>query len=322
MTLDTESVLERRRLRRRLSFWRSAGILAVVLLLGSFVLGKQGMSELGGGQQIARIAIEGAIMDDRDQLALLKKVAEADHVRGVILFVNSPGGTTTGGESLFEGLRQLGEKKPLVAQFGTVAASAGYIVGLGTDYIVARGNTITGSVGVLVQWPEVDQLMEKIGVRMQTLKSGDLKATPNPFEPLDDKTRVATQEMVIESYKWFAGLVEDRRKIKVSDVPGLEAGRVFSGREALQHKLIDQIGGEAEARKWLEGKGVAADLKIVDWKSSPSTSGWLISDMMSRVAHAMFGEAGQGISEALMGNGRFRTVGLDGLLSVWHPSEK
>lgn len=322
MTLETEAVLDRRRMRRRLSFWRSAGLLAIGLLIGSLAFGSQGLSGLSGPQQIARVAIEGAITDDREQLALLNRIAEADHVRGVILFVNSPGGTTTGGESLFQALRKLAEKKPVVGQFGTVAASAGYIVGLGTDHIVARGNSITGSVGVLIQWPQVDQLMEKLGVKMQTLKSGDLKAAPNPFEPLDEKSRQVTQEMVTESYQWFVSLVEERRNVKVSEIPGLEAGRVYSGREALKYKLVDEIGGEAEARVWLQGKGVPSDLKVIDWKPTPEGGSWWLSSAVSGLAGSLFGEAGRSISEAMLKDARFSTVGLDGLLSVWHPSER
>jgi protease-4 len=322
MTLETEALLERRRLRRRVSFWRSLGIAAAVLLVGGLLLGSEQFAQLGQPQQIARVAIEGAITDDREQLQMLKKVADADHVKGVLVFINSPGGTTTGGESLFEALRKIGEKKPVVGQFGTVAASAGYIAGLGTDHIVARGNTITGSVGVLIQWPEVDQLLDKVGVKMNTLKSGELKATPNPFEPLDEASRQATQQMVDESYKWFVSLVEDRRKIKVADVPGLPAGRVFSGREALQHKLVDQIGGEAEAVKWLESKGVTADLKVIDWKPSPPGGEFWLSSAASRAAGWVFGDMGRAAAEALTSRGLWRTVGLDGLLSVWHPAEK
>ena len=115
-----------------------------------FALGAAAIScrDRFGDKQIARVAIEGTITEDRDQLKLLKRIADDNNVAGVLVFVNSPGGTTTGGEALFEALRELAKKKPVVAQFGTVAASAGYIVGLGTDHIVARGNTITGSVGV------------------------------------------------------------------------------------------------------------------------------------------------------------------------------
>ena len=129
MTVDTEALLERRRLRRRLSFWRSLGIGAVVLLGGGALLGSESVTQWAQPEQIARVAIEGAIMEDREQLQLLKRVAEADHVRGLVVYINSPGGTTTGGESLFEAIRKVGEKKPVVAQFGTLATSAGYIAG-------------------------------------------------------------------------------------------------------------------------------------------------------------------------------------------------
>ena len=162
--LETETVLDRRRLRRSLSLWRGLGVAGLALAIGAFVLGGDKLATLSGKKQIARIAIEGTIMESREQLKMLKEIADADHVAGVLLYVNSPGGTTTGGEAIYESLREIGKKKPVVAQFGTVAASAGYIVGLASDHIVARGNTITGSVGVIVQWPEFAQLMEKIGV--------------------------------------------------------------------------------------------------------------------------------------------------------------
>ena len=149
-------------------------------------------------------------------------------------------------------MRTLAQKKPVVAQFGTVAASAAYIAGLATDHIVARGNTITGSVGVIVQWPEVVQLLDKIGVKMNEVKSGPLKASPSPFEPLDDASRKVAEGMVNDGFKWFVGLVETRRSVKAADIPGLLDGRIFSGREALQVKLVDQIGGEEEAVKWLK----------------------------------------------------------------------
>ena len=159
MSLETEAVLDRRRMRRRLAFWRSAAVLFVGLLFGALVFGSGDLTSLPGTKQIARVAIEGTITDDRTQTAMLKKIRDASHVEALIVFVNSPGGTTTGGESLYQALRDVAEKKPVVAQFGTVAASAGYIVGLGTDHIVARGNTITGSVGWLAQWPEVSEML-------------------------------------------------------------------------------------------------------------------------------------------------------------------
>ena len=321
MSLETETVLDRRRLRRHLSLWRSAAVLAGVIALGVMVSMRDEQPGFVAQHQIARISIEGMITEDRAQLELLRRVAEAKHVDGVILFVNSPGGTTTGGEALFESLRRLAEKKPLVAQFGTVAASAAYIAGLGTDHIVARGNTITGSVGVIMQWPEVSELLAKIGVKMNEIKSGPLKASPSPFQPADEPSRQVAQAMIMEGQRWFLGLVTSRRNVKTAEIPGLEQGRVFSGREAQTHKLIDEIGGEAEVVRYLEDKrNVKKGLKIVDWKPKRQTDwafGTSEAGLFGWLAGRMFGNLGARIAQ----DPNLGSVGLDGLVSVWHPGK-
>ena len=324
MSSEIETVLDRRRMRRSLATWRGAAIAALALAAGALLFGREDrLSGLLGEQQIARVVVEGTITDDRDQLLLLKKIGEADHVKGVVLFVNSPGGTTTGGESLYEALRQLSAKKPVVAQFGTVAASAAYIAGLGTDHIVARGNTITGSVGVLAQWPEVSQLLDKLGVKMNEVKSGELKASPSPFKPMDEASRAVMQSSIDDGFKWFLGLVESRRGIKAADVPGLVDGRIFSGREALSHKLIDEIGGEGEAVKWLEqNKGLAKDLKVIDWRPETSASWGFSSSVGGFLTGLGLAGGAAELRRLLTVVPGFDGVGLDGLVSVWHPSEK
>lgn len=322
MSSEVETVLDRRRMRRSLTAWRGAAIAALVIAAGAVALQGEGWSGLIAEKQIARVVIEGAITEDRSQLKMLKKIAEADHVKGVLVFVNSPGGTTTGGEGLYDALRELSEKKPVVAQFGTVAASAAYIAGLGTDHIVSRGNTITGSVGVLAQWPEVSQLMDKLGIRFNEVKSGELKASPSPFKPMDERSRQVMQDTIDDSFKWFQGLVESRRGIKAADVPGLLDGRIYSGREALTHKLVDEIGGEREAVKWLEEKrGVAEDLKIVNWTPDRDNL-WGLSPSSGGVWGAIFGPDVSRLTAVLARDPAISTLGLDGLISVWHPGEK
>jgi protease-4 len=322
MSLETEAVLDRRRMRRRLAFWRGAAVLFVGLLLGALMFGSEDLSTLAGTKQIARVSIEGTITDSRDQIAMLKKIKDASYVQGVIVFVNSPGGTTTGGESLYLALRDVAEKKPVVAQFGTVAASAGYIVGLGTDHIVARGNTITGSVGVLAQWPEVSELLGKLGVKFNEVKSGALKAQPNPFEPASEDARRVMQDTIDDGFQWFLSLVKDRRGIEPGEVAGLVDGRIYSGRQAVALKLVDEIGGEPEAVRWLEtSRGVPKDLKVIDWKPSEDGSWGKVTGSMSgalaRVAAAILGNM-MPLTALSPAVGR---VGLDGLVSVWQPSE-
>lgn len=321
MLSETETVLDRRRLRRHLSFWRVAAVVAAFVALGALLLARDDAAGLVGSDHIARVAVTGTITENRQQLKMLKKLAEDDHAKAVIVFVNSPGGTSTGGEALYQALRDVAAKKPVVAQFGTVAASAGYIVGLAGDHIVARGNTITGSVGVLVQWPEFTGLLDKVGIKYQEVKSGELKAAPNPFTPVDENARAVTKEMVEDSFRWFVGLVRERRGIDTAAVPGLEKGRIFTGRQALEQKLVDTIGGEDAAISWLEQKrGIAKDLKVVDWKpESDSRLGRL--GLTRSVARDLVSEAIVGAADALGAHGGSAPLRLDGLVSVWHPSE-
>ena len=322
MSLETEAVLDRRRLRRRASFWRALAVLAIVLAIGALAqFGGSRTRMIGEGKQIARINIEGVITEDRKQLELLKKVADARHVEAVILFINSPGGTTTGGEAVYEAIRKVSEKKPVVAQFGTVAASAAYIAGLATDQIVARGNSITGSVGVIFQWAEVSELLGKLGVKMHEIKSGPLKATPSPFQPVDEAGKAVAQEMIAESHRWFVGLVSERRGIDPAAVPGLTQGRIYSGREALTHKLVDRIGGETEAQRWLEdSRGVTKDLKIVEWKPSRDPAFGLFGEAAMAFARWLGGPIGEAAAR-IMDQRALATLQLDGLVAVWQPLE-
>jgi protease-4 len=323
MTFETETVLDRRRLRRRVSWWRALAVIAAVLVIGLVSAKTAERAGLTESRHIARVTIDKLITEDRAQLKMLQSIAENKQVAGLILFVNSPGGTTTGGEALFTAIRNVAKDKPVVAQFGTLATSAAYIAGLATDYIVARGNTITGSVGVIFQWAEVTQLLDKIGVKMNEVKSGPLKANPSPFQPLDEAGKAAAEQMVADSQKWFLGLVASRRNIDTRGVSGLEQGRIFSGREALTYKLIDEVGGEAEAVQWLEQKrDVPKGLKIVDWKPQRS-SDWTLVGASAAVIGYLFGDRiGGEIAQLLSNDHTFGTMQLDGLVSVWQASER
>lgn len=321
MMLETETVLDRRRLRRHVSFWRIAAVAAIVVAIGAVAFSNERVAGLVERKHIARVSISGAITENREQLKMLQKLAKDDKAAAVIVHIDSPGGTSTGGEALYEELRAIAKKKPLVAQFGTLAASAGYIVALASDHIVSRGNTITGSVGVLVQWPEFAGLFEKVGIKVNEIKSGELKATPSPFLPADEAGKAVTRDMVDDSFKWFVGLVRERRGIDTAAVPGLEKGRIFTGRQALEHKLVDELGGETEAVRWLEEKRqVEKDLKIVDWKPQTprrfSALG-LFGSIARDVTSDMLAGAGDAIAHHA-GSAPWR---LDGLVSVWHPSE-
>lgn len=316
MSQETEGILDRRRLRRKLGLWRGLAIIAAVFAFAAVAVVGTGANDLAQQDHIARIEIDGLITENRKQIELLKSIAQDDSVKGVIVFVNSPGGTTTGGEALFENLRKISAKKPVVAQFGTIAASAAYIAGLATDHIIARGNTITGSVGVIMQWPQFNGLLDKIGVKMNTVKSGDLKAEPSPFSDISPETKQLLENMIDESKKWFVGLVESRRKVSAQAIPGLLQGRVYSGREALKYKLIDEIGGEGAARLYLVNKRkLSAGLKVIDRKPKKEL-GWPFGES----AHA-----NNFVSALASWLGLDTLAGIparhaNGMMSVWQPS--
>lgn len=321
MSLETEAVLDRRALRRRVGFWRSAFFLLGVLGLGAFAY-VAGGPELTRPRHIARVTIEGLITDDRRQLQMLERLAKSKNVAGVMLSINSGGGTTTGGEALFEAIRNVAKVKPVVAQFGTIAASAAYICGLSADHIVARGNSITGSVGVIFQWPEVSGLLEKVGVKVNEIKSGTLKAEPGLFAPISTGGRQVAEQMVAEGQQWFLGLVKARRGVDTAAIPGLEQGRVFSGREALSYKLVDEIGGEAEAVRWLESRpGFPQKLRVIDWKLSSDNNFNLLRSVIGGAAGLWQGASNDAAFWAELDTIRSR-LSLDGLVSVWQPHEK
>lgn len=314
MASEAELIIDRRRLKRRLTFWRVVsillfigGLLALASDFGGFDLSKQ-------TDHIARVRISGLITGDQKTLDLLEEVAKAGHVKGMVLRIDSLGGTTAGSEAVYEAVRKIAKDKPVAAVMDTVATSGGYITAIAADHIVARGNTITGSIGVIFQWAEVSKLLETIGVQMQEIKSGDLKAEPSPFKPLSEKAREVSNQMVQDSFAWFTGLVAERRKLPLDKVKVLSDGRVYTGRQAMTEKLVDELGGEDKAVDWIKKeKKLSADIAVRDWEVPSEDSG-------------LFGlglRIGAGALEALGLPGlaeQAKLQKLDGLLSVWHPS--
>ena len=242
---------ERRHKWRRSAFWRGVLItLCVFVLLGVLVV------ILGGGPRfadhIAHVDLKGVIYNDPVLDATLKDVEENDKAKALILTISSPGGTTVGSEAVFERLRKISDKKPVVSVLGEVAASGGYIAAIGADHIIARGNTITGSIGVIMEYPDLTDLLTKVGITMQTIRSSEIKGGPSPFRKSTPEARAAEKVLIDESHQWFRGLVEDRRGLNGSKLDTVADGRVFTGRLALDLGLIDAIGGFDEAIEYLD----------------------------------------------------------------------
>ncbi|WP_422374372.1 signal peptide peptidase SppA [Roseibium sp.] len=322
MSVDIDALVDRRRLRRKVTFWRVATFVVIAAALVTGILLASGASGLSKrSAHVARIPIEGLIVEDRKTLKMIEKIGKSTAVKGVVISINSPGGSTTGGEALYQALRELSEKKPVVAEIRTIGTSAGYMVALSADHIVARYNTITGSIGVLFQFGNIEKLLETVGVEMEAVKSAPLKAEPDFYSQVSPEARAMLQSLVTDSYDWFVGLVAERRSLDATKARQLADGRILTGHEAMSEKLVDAIGGEKAAISWLETeKGVAKDLPVVTWSTKENLEELPFSSRVSR-------EFGKGIGSALLdpindAKGLIpRGLTLDGLVSVWQASD-
>lgn len=307
MVQDADSILDRRRMKRRLSWWRAAAIVAVAAL-ALLALGRYELDGalLPGTSYIARLSITGVIADDPSITEAIAQVADDHHAKALIVLIDSPGGTTTGGEILYRELRRVAEAgKPVVAVVGTLGASAGYLVAMAGDRIYALETSLTGSVGVLMETAEVTGLLDKLGVKTDTIKSAPLKGTPSPMEPLTPAARAAAQAVVDDTYNWFVDILADRRGFTRTEALALADGRIFTGRQALANRLIDGIGSEREATEWLaSARGIDADLPTRDIDPPLQTPG--ILDLLVGLS-----------KKALV----YERLKLDGLISVWHPQQ-
>lgn len=262
MSLETDLLLDRRRLKRRLFVWRSlAGLAVVVAALA--LLGAPGLP--ARRTHVARLSVTGIITENRKLTQAVSALADDARVPALLVFINSPGGSVAGGESLHGAIARVAAKKPVVAVMGGTAASAGYMVALPAARIFARDSTLTGSIGVLLQTGEISGLLDKLGVTAEAITSGPLKAQPSLTRPLSAEGRDVLHGLVMDMYEQFIAMVAGGRHIAAERVRELADGRAYTGRQALRLGLIDQIGGEPEARAWLAAdRKVSADLPIED----------------------------------------------------------
>ena len=298
MSLDADAMVDRRRLKRRLAFWRvAAALLAAAAIAAVWFQTRPG--EYADG----RLENSAVIVEDAERDPLLRRLAGDDRVRALLVRINSPGGSVAGSEELFLALREVAAAKPVVALIGTVGASGGYITALGAERSYARETSLTGSIGALLQSFEATDLLESLGVRPVTIKSAPLKGTPSPLEALSPDARTALQQVIDDSYAWFLGIVRERRQLTGAELAAVADGRIMTGRQARDARLVDAIGGEAEARDWLASeRDVSAELPTVDLDLDQDVP--LATRLIRGVAGNILNR------EPLI---------LDGLLALWHP---
>jgi len=317
VSFETDALVDRRKLRRKLTWWRVLAIAcAAIAVVGIGIAGGGGHLTRAGEPYIARIGIAGLITGDRETLQLLKDAAKSKSVAGVVLAINSPGGTVTGSEAMFDEIRKLATAKPTVAVVDGMAASGAYIAAIGTDHIVSLGSSVVGSIGVIAQYPNFTRLLDTVGVTVESVRSTPLKAQPSGLEPTSPEARAALQATVLDSYAWFKDLVKARRSLDDAQLAAVSDGRVFTGRQGLPMKLVDEIGREEQGVAWLESKGVPKGLQVRDLKRPERVLPRLpFSKALAEIAGL------DGVARRLARPvAAMEASTLDGLLVLWQPA--
>jgi protease-4 len=325
MALDADTIVDRRRMRRKLTFWRVFAVLlaiCIVVVIGTALRAPgTGMLTGAAGSSIARVTITGLIRTDRERVEALERLGKSP-AKAVIVHINSPGGTTSGSEELHDSLKRLKEEKPTVVVVDGLAASGGYIAALAADHIVALETSLVGSIGVLFQYPNFTDALKTLGIKVEEIKSSPLKAAPNGFEPTSPEARAAIEAIVKDSYAWFRGLVKDRRGLDDAALERVADGRVFTGRQGVQLKLVDELGDERTALAWLaKDKNIDPKTPVRDFRLRDR-----LSDLpfLHTAALATLEAIGlRSFAHRLEEWGAVQAMdrlNLDGLLALWHPS--
>ena len=263
-----------------------------------------------GGAHVARLSVTGLIAEDRKLTEAIDKLATDTSVKALIVAIDSPGGTVSGGESQHNAIARVAEKKPVVSVMGGVAASAGYMVAVPAARIFARESTLTGSIGVLLETGEVSGLLDKVGISAETIVSGPLKDQPSFTHKLSPGGRDVLHALVQDMYDQFVGMVASGRHMAPDDVRKLGDGRAYTGRQALGLGLVDQIGEERDARAWLAAnKNVSADLPVDDVATTT---------LLSRTLASSLGPLFDGVWKTVVS----QSVRLDGAWAVWQRSDE
>jgi protease-4 len=317
MSLDADAIVDRRRMRRKLTFWRVSAIVLAVAGI-AFVL-VPGNRLFPPGAYIARIKVQGLIRNNRDRVEALEQLSKS-RARAVIVHIDSPGGTTAGSQQLYDSLRALQAKKPMVVVVDGLAASGAYIAALSCDHIIAHDTSLVGSIGVLFEYPNFADALKTLGIKMESIKSSPLKAAPNGFEPTSPEARAAVEAVVLDSYAWFKALVKERRRMDDAQLAAVDDGRVFTGRQGVGLKLVDGLGNETTARVWLaREKHVPTITPVRDISLQPRFSEISFLHVAAWTFQAVGFSAFARHIEEWGAVQAVERLNLDGLLALWHP---
>jgi len=275
------------------------GVAALFLVMASSRRGGEGGQALFG-PRVAILELEGMIMDVDDLVRELRGYRDNPQVKAVVIRVNSPGGVVGPTQELHQALMRVREAgKPVVASLGSIAASGGYYTAVAADRIYANPGTLTGSIGVIFAIPNVRGLMKWAGVEMNTITAGKMKDSGSPYREMTPEERAYFESVLHDVHEQFIEAVADGRKLKVDDVRPSADGRVFTGRQAKELKLVDELGGFDEA--------AAAAAKMAGIKDDPPELEYpkkdrkLLEELLGEDARSVVGGAASSVMEGLTG---------------------
>ena len=282
MSLDWQILEENKKKSFRKGLWR--GIFISIILVAIFFLLSNFNNLSSNFPHIARISISGIIYDNIKLVETINNLSKNENVKSVFVKINSPGGTVVGSESLYVAIDRLSHIKPVISLMGEVATSGGYIVALASNHILARQNTLTGSIGVIIEYQNFSELSNKIGISIDSIKSGKIKGGQNPLSPFDPLVKNNDQKLVDYSFDWFISLIKNNRNVDPNVIDLVSDGRTLTGGMAMDLGLIDGIGSEKEALEYLETNYPSIKgLKVIDIEI-PSTNNFFFEEFFSRIS--------------------------------------
>ncbi|MBA3060354.1 MAG: signal peptide peptidase SppA [Nitrospirae bacterium] len=194
------------------------------------------------GEKVAVVRIEGPIMDSKNTIDEIKGYLKDASIKAIVLRVDSPGGAVAPSQEIYEEVKKATLKKKVIVSMGSVAASGGYYISAPADRIIANPGTLTGSIGVIMEIPNIEGLMNKIGVKTEVIKSGRHKDIASAFRKMGKEERLILQGVLDDVHEQFIKAVSDGRKIPFDEVKKLADGRIFTGKQAMEARLVDELG--------------------------------------------------------------------------------
>jgi len=249
--LFSDYLLDRKFLKRKLSIWRNIALVLIAIFSINYISKKYSPSSIGS-DYIATVELYGEIFDNDKRDKVLRSLAKNDKVKAVIIKIDSVGGDLYSSEKVYGLIKNISAKKPVVAVVESYAASGAYMAAMATNQIFAGNTSLVGSVGAISMTPDISELAKKIGIKVNVIKSGPLKAQPLPFEAITPEAKQHVQDLIDKSYKIFSSILLKERADAQHHLQKISSGAIFFGNESIELGLIDQIGDEENALDYLE----------------------------------------------------------------------